>query len=114
MITPDWGMTVYGPSRTDDDVSFSGTVDLPQSTGDTHELTPVVHSPAQESGNVYLLLASAYSQEDEPGVDEDMYEKFQDPCTEAKPFKDEAEDKSNKIHKTEMDLLSALQRVSFV
>ncbi|KAJ1280324.1 hypothetical protein BS78_04G223200 [Paspalum vaginatum] len=107
----DWGMTVYGSSRTDDDVSFSGTTALPPSIGDTHELTQVVHSPAQESGNVYLLLASAYSQEDEPSVDEHMYEKFQDPCTEAKPFKHEAKDKSNKIHKTEMDLLSALQRI---
>ena len=53
-------------------------------------------------------------QEDEPSVDEEKYEKLQDPYTEAKLLKDEADDESNKIRKAEMDLLSALQRVSFV
>lgn len=53
-------------------------------------------------------------QEDEPSVDEEKYEKIQDPCTGAKLLKDEADDKSNKLWKAEMDLLSALQRVSFV
>ena len=52
-------------------------------------------------------------QEDEPSVDEEKYEKLQDSCTEAKLLK-EADDESNKIQKAEMDLLSALQRVSFV
>jgi hypothetical protein len=54
-------------------------------------------------------------QEDEPSVHEEKYEKLQDSCIEAKLLKDEADDdESNKIRKAEMDLLSALQRVSFV
>jgi len=110
----DWGMIVYGSSRIDDDANFSGTATLPPIIGDTNELMPVVHSPTQESDNVYLLLASAYNQEDQPSVDEEMYEKLQDLCIEAKLLKDQADDESNKIRKTEMDLHSALQRVRFV
>jgi len=107
----DWGMIVYGSSRIDDDANFSGTATLPPIIGDTNELMPVVHSPTQESDNVYLLLASAYNQEDQPSVDEEMYEKLQDLCIEAKLLKDQADDESNKIRKTEMDLHSALQRI---
>jgi len=114
MVTPDWGMIVYGSSRIDDDANFSGTATLPPIIGDTNELMPVVHSPTQESDNVYLLLASAYNQEDQPSVDEEMYEKLQDLCIEAKLLKDQADDESKKIRKTEMDLHSALQRVRFV
>jgi len=43
-----------------------------------------------------------------------MYEKLQDLCIEAKLLKDQADDESKKIRKTEMDLHSALQRVRFV
>ena len=53
MVTPDWGMIVYGSSRIDDDANFSGTATLPPIIGDTNELMPVVHSPTQESDNVY-------------------------------------------------------------
>jgi hypothetical protein len=62
MITPDWGMTVYGSSRIDAAANFSGTDDLPPIIDDTNELKPAVHSPTQESDNVYLLLKSAYSE----------------------------------------------------
>ncbi|CAL4967831.1 unnamed protein product [Urochloa decumbens] len=106
----DWGMTVYGSSRIDDDANFSGTPALPPIIGDTNELTPV-HSPKQESDNVHLLLASAYNQEDKPSVDEEMYEKLQDLCAEANLLKDLADDEYNKIGKAEMDLHSALQRI---
>ncbi|CAN6279475.1 unnamed protein product [Urochloa humidicola] len=107
----DWGMIVYGSSRIDDDANFSGTpaLPLPPITG-TNELTPV-HSPKQDSDNVHLQLTSAYNQEDKPSVDEEMYEKLQDLCTEAKRWKDQADDESNKIGKAEMDLHSALQRI---
>ncbi|CAN6245471.1 unnamed protein product [Urochloa humidicola] len=107
----DWGMTVYGSSRINDAANFSRTAALPPTIGDTNELTPAVHSPTQESDNVYLLLASAYNQEDEPSVDEEMYEKLQDLCTEAKLLTDQADDESNKIGKAEMDLHSALKRI---
>jgi len=53
-------------------------------------------------------------QEDQPSVDEEMYEKLQDLCIEAKLLKDQADDESKIIRKTEMDLHSALQRVRFV
>jgi hypothetical protein len=62
MVTPDWGMIVYGSSRLDAAANFSGTATLPPMIGDTNEPTPVVHPPTQESDNVYLLLASEYNQ----------------------------------------------------
>lgn len=43
-----------------------------------------------------------------------MYDKLQDSCTEAELSKDEANEERNKLCKAEMDLLSALERVSFV
>lgn len=61
MITPDWGMIVYGSSGTDDAVSFSTTAALPPIIGDTHETTPLVHFSSQEPDSV-LLLESAYNQ----------------------------------------------------
>ncbi|KAF8765440.1 hypothetical protein HU200_008585 [Digitaria exilis] len=109
----DWGMTVYGSSRIDDAANFSRTTALPPIIGDTNELAPVVHSPTQGSDNVYLLLASENNQEDKPSVDEEMYEKLQDPCTKAKMSKN-PNDESTKIRKAEMDLHSALQRVRFL
>ena len=60
MVTPDWGMIVYGSSRIDDDANFSGTATQHPIIGD--ELMPVVISSTRESDNVYLLLASAYNQ----------------------------------------------------
>lgn len=52
-------------------------------------------------------------QEDEPSVHEEKL--LKDSCIEAKLLKDEVDDdESNKIRNAEMDLLSALQRVSFV
>lgn len=62
MITPDWGMIVYGSSGTDDAVSFPETAALPPVIGDTHKITPVVHVTTQEPDSVYLLLASTYNQ----------------------------------------------------
>ncbi|XP_072150537.1 U-box domain-containing protein 33-like isoform X2 [Setaria viridis] len=107
----DYLFGVYGSSRIDAAANFSGTAALPPIIGDANELTPVLHSPTQESDNVYLLLESAYNQEDEPSVDEEMYGKLQDLCSEAKLLLDQADDKSHKIGKAEMDLHSALERI---
>ncbi|CAO2046925.1 unnamed protein product [Urochloa humidicola] len=106
----DWGMTVYGSSRIDNDANFSETPALTPIIGDTNELTPM-HSPKQESDNVLLLLASVYNQEDKSSVDEEMYVKLQDLCTEAKLLKDQADDESHKIGKAEMDHHSTLQKI---
>jgi hypothetical protein len=54
MPTPDWGMRVYGSSKTEDAQSLV--------TDGTNELTPVKHSLTHESGNVYFLQASASNQ----------------------------------------------------
>ncbi|OEL21600.1 U-box domain-containing protein 33 [Dichanthelium oligosanthes] len=40
-----------------------------------------------------------------------MCDKLQDPCTEAKLLEDEPDEESKKLHKAEMDLLSALQSI---
>ncbi|XP_025801771.1 U-box domain-containing protein 33-like isoform X2 [Panicum hallii] len=99
----DWGMRVYGSSKTEDAQSLV--------TDGTNELTPVKHSLTHESGNVYFLQASASNQEDKPSVDVEMCDNLQHLCNEAKLLDDEPDEESKKLHKAETDLLSALQRI---
>lgn len=60
------------------------------------------------------MMGGIQEQEEEPNLDEDMYDKLKEACARAEQLKEEADDESSKRRKAEMDLLIALQRVSFV
>jgi hypothetical protein len=53
-------------------------------------------------------------EEEEPNLDEDMHDILNEACTRAELLKKEVDGESSKRRKAEMDLLIALQRVSFV